>query len=412
MQIGRKLTKTMVCWRSRLAVVVLLWVVADVADAPVRLGALQNAQQDARARRDAWISNEEIARLPPDLRDAIERDPFTFFRRVNRVWNERVCTAFRGEDQPKVRLHGDAHVEQYALTRDAYGLDDFDDSAEGPAVIDLVRFIGSLRLAAMQRHWQSRVDRPIDAFLDGYRRALTDPSYAPPEPSVVHRLRLRRAPTPRAFLASVEALMEPAPAPVLPAARHALENVSTRYPELPAGYFTIKKLGALQMGVGSYTAAKFLIRIEGPSLAADDDVILEAKEVSDLDGVGCITTPQANEAVRILIGAQQIGRLHHAILSIFPGLAAERPTDRDWWLRSWDRTYLEVKIQDLRSIEELDELARDAGTQLGSTGIGGGRSAATAAVRQRALETVVRLQPRVRQVAADLTSEMLAAWRR
>jgi hypothetical protein len=116
--------------------------------------------------------------------------------------------------------------------------------------------------------------------------------------------------------------------------------------------------------------------------------------------------------VRITIGTQQIGRLRHNILSIFQGLAAERATNREWWLRSWDRSYVEVKIQDLRSVEELTELARDAGAQLGSTGIAGGRSAAADAVRQRILQTVVRLQPRVRQVAADLTTEMLAAWRR
>jgi hypothetical protein len=163
------------------------------------------------------------------------------------------------------------------------------------------------------------------------------------------------------------------------------------------------------MGVGSYTASKFLMRVEGPSPAADDDVILEAKEVSDLNGVDCITTPVLYEAVRVIIGTQQIGRLHHSVLSVFAGLAAEQPKRRDWWLRSWDRTYREVHIADLRSVEELSELARDAGAQLGSAGIAGGRSAE--AVRQRALETTIRLQPRVRQMAADLTSEMLKAWR-
>ena len=38
------------------------------------------------------------------------------------------------EGLPVVRLHGDAHVEQFAFTNDAWGLDDFDDSARGPAL--------------------------------------------------------------------------------------------------------------------------------------------------------------------------------------------------------------------------------------------------------------------------------------
>jgi len=374
--------------------------------------ARQTVQQGAQTGRSAWISDDEIARLPPQLIQAIARDPFTLFRLVNRRWNERVCAAFASARMPKVRLHGDAHVEQYAFTENAYGLDDFDDSAEGPAAIDLVRFIGSLRLAARQRGWQARVEGSIAAFLDGYRRALGNPSYAPPIPRIVGRLRARPAPTPAEFLASVEARMEPTPAPVIPAAQRALEQVSHGYPNWPAGYFSLKKMGALQMGVGSYTAAKFLIRVEGPTPAPDDDVVLEAKEVSDLAGVPCITSPNSREAVRVILGTQQIGRLDHSVLTVFPGLAAERATDREWWLRSWDRTYVEVQISDLRSVEELEEVARDAGAQLGSTSIAGGALPATAAARQRALAAVLREQTRVRQVAADLTNQMLAAWRR
>ena len=204
--------------------------------------------------------------------------------------------------------------------------------------------------------------------------------------------------------------MEPAPEAVISVARGALVIVAARYPGRPDGYFTLKKMGALQMGVGSYTASKFLMRVEGPSPAADDDVILEAKEVSDLKGVRCITTPLTDESLRVIIGTQQIGRLHHSVLTVFPGLAAERTNRRDWWLRSWDRTYHEVQIKDLQSSGELDELARDAGAQLGSTSIASEVSTPNGPVHQRVLDTFDRLRPRVRQVATDLTTEMLAAW--
>jgi hypothetical protein len=43
-----------------------------------------------------------------------------------------------------VRLHGDAHIGQFAVTADEWGLGDFDDSTRGPAFVDIVRFLGSI----------------------------------------------------------------------------------------------------------------------------------------------------------------------------------------------------------------------------------------------------------------------------
>src|SRR5262245_11299170 len=91
--------------------------------------------------------------LPPGLLARLQKDPYAYFRFVNKAWARRVCAEF-GPDLPtltRVRLHGDAHLEQYAFTSEAYGLDDFDDTADGPSVIDAVRFLGSLDLAARQR---------------------------------------------------------------------------------------------------------------------------------------------------------------------------------------------------------------------------------------------------------------------
>ncbi len=92
----------------------------------------------------------------PELIERLRADPYDYFRFVNRSWIGRICDDFAKdlEGLPIVRLHGDAHVEQFALTQDAWGLDDFDDSARGPAVVDIVRFLGSIDLAARQRSWE------------------------------------------------------------------------------------------------------------------------------------------------------------------------------------------------------------------------------------------------------------------
>ena len=95
-----------------------------------------------------------LADAPPELIDRLRADPFTYFRFINRAWTTRVCEILADVPDPAiVRLHGDAHVEQFALTKDAWGLDDFDDSARGPAFVDIVSFLGSLDLAARQRGW-------------------------------------------------------------------------------------------------------------------------------------------------------------------------------------------------------------------------------------------------------------------
>jgi len=140
----------------------------------------------------------------------VRADPFTFFRFINRAWIIRVCQAFADmPDVPHVRLHGDAHVEQFALTSDAWGLDDFDDSARGPAFVDITRFLGSIDLAARQRGWSSDRDALWDRFLEGYRRGLSDPAYRPPEPDIVRHVRREGSQSRAASLAWGESQMQP-----------------------------------------------------------------------------------------------------------------------------------------------------------------------------------------------------------
>src|SRR5689334_6467319 len=80
-----------------------------------------------------------IATLPTEVVDRLRADPFNYFRFINHEWVSRVCEMFAADlpRQPIVQLHGDAHVEQYAFTVDAWGLDDFDEATRGPALVDV-----------------------------------------------------------------------------------------------------------------------------------------------------------------------------------------------------------------------------------------------------------------------------------
>ena len=181
-------------------------------------------------------------------------------------------------------------------------------------------------------------------------------------------------------------------------------------PELTASYLNLKKAGWIHMGVGSALTRKVLLRVEGPTAAPEDDVILEAKQLSDLRGVTCLDVPRAGEVFRVLTGAEQLGRIRHDILAVVPRRDEGDAQVRDWYVRTWDETYAEVKVADLRSAAELAEIVHDAGAQLGATNLAGGIPMIETQMRHLELEAVTRLEPRIRAVAHELTNELSQAW--
>jgi Uncharacterized protein conserved in bacteria (DUF2252) len=359
---------------------------------------------------------------------ALRASPHAFFRLANRAWASRVCAAFADDlrSLAPVRLHGDAHVEQYAVTKEGYGLDDFDDTAEGPSVIDLTRFLGSLRLAARERGWSHEFGPLADVFLRGYQEGLKDPAGLKPPaaglkprlhnsggdiPQIVRRLRQRPIPDQATFLASADALMKPVPPPIAEATRRALDLLASHMTGAagrPASYFRIKRFGRVDLGIGSRRLPKLLIRVEGPTAAANDDVILETKEPANLVGIDCLAPARQSDAVRVITGTQQIGRLRHDLLSLVPSLIGEN-ADGHWWIHDWTPSYVEVDVQGLRSIAELSELAEDAGRQLGSTSL---PTKGPEALERRAREsrTIAALDARLRQVTVRLTDDLLKGW--
>ena len=94
--------------------------------------------------------------------------------------------------------------------------------------------------------------------------------------------------------------------------------VQQQRPDLPDDYFRISTGGWLRMGIGSATAKKVLIRVDGPSLNPEDDVVLEAKAIRALADVRCLETPRSRPTFRVIAGNQQLGRLKHDILVAGP----------------------------------------------------------------------------------------------
>jgi hypothetical protein len=356
-----------------------------------------------------------LERASPELLEQIQNDEYTYFRFVNRLWTARVCALLAPflPEVPTVQLHGDAHVEQYAVTSQAWGLDDFDDSARGPAAVDIVRFLGSVDLVARRRGWSGSLDDLFDRFFAGYRKGLDEPDAVPPEPEFVRRLRAAPALTRAAHLAWGEQMMQPLTDADRKAAMEGLELfarfIQEQRSDLRPGYFTVRRLGYLRLGVGSAATNKILFRVDGPSSDPDDDVLLETKEPSRLDGLGCLQLPAATEAVRVITGSKQLGRLRHDILGVIPEYEPKRGV-RKWWIRSWEPSYREVRVADLQSAEELAALVYDSGLQLGSGRVQEQSPPKATLLRWAELAAGRRLEGQYRRAARELIAELLAGW--
>ena len=166
----------------------------------------------------------------------------------------------------------------------------------------------------------------------------------------------------------------------------------------------------LHLGIGSALDRKILVHIEGATTAPDDDVVLEAKELSPMRPERCISVPPSAEVYRIVEGLNQIGRITHRMVLAIPALADAAPEQRGWWVKTWDRAYRELHIADLASADELREVAHDVGAQLGSSNLLETPKGLSQQKRLVELNAVKLLEPKIRKVSDDLTLAVLEAW--
>ncbi len=346
--------------------------------------------------------------------EAVADDAFRYYRFVNVSFSAAVCAYF-GDDiaqMPYVNLHGDAHVEQYAITSVGRGLADFDDSSTGPAVVDLVRFGASLDLAARAHGWTNRAAL-LDRFLAGYRASLRDGDYECEEPALAATRRATFADDRSAFLAEADSLMRPLDAPteaqVLAAFRRYVGRM-TDSGEWGEDHFSVRGIGGLEIGIGSRLDQKFLVRVEGDTPDPLDDVILELKEVRDLSGIPCVDAGASGSAFRVLIGQARIGGDIDPYLAPVPAAADGIFERRPFWARAWFDHYYEVSVDDLTEPADLEAIAYDVGVQLGRGHVVQIAAPLDAQLRVAQLELLDRIEPDVIRAIAELAEGTVLGW--
>jgi hypothetical protein len=361
----------------------------------------------------------------PGLSAKIQARPHAYFRLINTPFMTLVCERFAEllASQPMATLHGDAHLEQYAVTDRGRGLADFDDSSTGPALLDLARFATSIRLALRERSWEG-AEAMVTRFLEGYVAALRNPRIEAPQPTMARRLAAGFDRDRLACLARAEAYMRDLPDDKPPPSPALLDMVARQLADAsrkPERFFHVKRFGALSIGIGSAADEKYLLRIEGPSSSASDDVILEIKEARALDTISCIRSETG--PTRIVVGQsrlayepfQYVGALTLEQPAVAEGTQTPaspgQPVKRYFWFHAWPDNYAELDIRSsFESPAELAEVVYDVGVQLGRGHPKGVKGREADRLREALVQALQG--SRVQAMSAELADACEAAWRR
>jgi hypothetical protein len=348
------------------------------------------------------------------LLDKIDASAFRYFRAVAEPFKHRTCEAFRDLRWrlPSGAVHGDAHVEQFVVTDDDFGLADFDNAGYGPAIVDLVRYAASLHLACREIEGGCDPEQAVTAYFNAYRTALDHP-VGRTQPPIVARLRARLGPEPEAWLRWADGLMQPL-------ARSEEEKIRgewVRFVELmrettptrPESFYAIRRLGAIEMGLGSALERKLLIRIAGPTADPGDDVILEARNHSLPEYRGCVWRPTGG-SLNVFMLTSLLAHPLPKVFGILPNPAGDELPEI--WIQSWEPGYRELSLADIRDQADVDALATDAGTQLAGHFWSTSPEALRGYQRFTQLRAFELTERRARDLARTLAGQVVANWNR
>ncbi|MGH1363726.1 MAG: DUF2252 family protein [Calditrichia bacterium] len=337
--------------------------------------------------------------------------PHGYFRFINVQFSQEICRRIGDKlaEMPMLNLHGDAHLEQYAITDLGRGLTDFDDSSTGPGGIDLLRVGVSLHLVARENGWSEHTDDALRLFIAGYTKALENPATEAPEPSLVKRIRDGFKTDREGYFKWIASVMQPVDKQIRDSLEHALmsyiDTKRAEEPELRKEYFDVVESGALQMGIGSALDMKFLIRIAGKTDDPLDDIVLECKEVRDLSGIECINSGRESDPFRILLGQTRIA------YSPFEHLGYFRFNQKMFWVHSWVDNYKELKVaESFVNVEELKEVLYDVGVQLGKGHVKHIASPLDLQLRRAQQKLLKEHYDELTALCAELAVETVEAW--
>jgi hypothetical protein len=352
---------------------------------------------------------------PAHLVQELAADTYRYFRALAPQFALRTCAAFRDVrwHLPVMAIHADAHVEQFVVTATTSGLEDFDQSGYGPAVVDLVRYATSLHLTCRQVAWPCDSDAAVAAYFRSYRTSLDRAPLRSP-PSVGKRLRSAAPKTPEAWLAMAESMMQPLPPSRearLQAAWHEFQRMQREIrPERQDAFYTIVRAGALHLGVGSALETKVLMRIRGATDDPNDDLVIEMRRAPPPTGGECAWRPPHGGSLQPLLFMSILGQRMPDTFGVVT--LSDDPRAPEFWAQSWEQGYHELAVADLQSERELVELAEDAAKQLAGHFWTRFPEPLRPVQRRAQLRAFDLVAPRALSLAREFAAETVKEWTR
>lgn len=344
----------------------------------------------------------------PDLVERISESPHAYFRFTQRLFARVICKKFadRLASAPRVRLHGDPHVEQYAVSDLGRSLVDYDDASVGPAIIDLSRFATSAILAIRQLGGDKDQEaKALNELFRGYKEGLEGKPLPKQPPAFVTTLTSKFGKERKPFLDfvsnSLVALEKEEDGFVRGQVKAYIDVVKGKEPKRPAGFYDVKKVGKTTLGIGSALTRKFLLVIEGQSKAEGDDVVMEVKQIADLSSVPCVQGIPAGAADARADEQRRAGEKGLLVPVLLP--------DNRFWVNEWLSNYQEVKIKKLTQAD-IEALVYEAGVMLGYEHLkqlpDGGKQ------DKKKLLLDASTEQEIKAIGADLAAKTVSGWER
>lgn len=363
-----------------------------------------------------YLDRESLVTKPGATRllARLDASPYKYFRALGPQYALRTCAAFRDVrwHLPISAIHGDVHVEQFVVTPATAGVEDFDQSGFGPAVVDLVRYAASIHLACREVSWPCDPEVVVGKWLDAYRETLDKPPTRK-QPAVTERIRASTPTAAKAWLEWADGLMMPLSKADEDRARRGWADFRRLLvdidPKRGGPFYEIVKVGALQMGIGSALETKLLFHIRGPSDAPVDDVIVEARTSMPVVAHECSSHPLHGGTLWPLMFMSILGPRMPEVFGF--ATLADDPAP-EFWVQSWVPGYRELALADLKSEAELTELAEDAARQLAGHFWTKFPEPLRIAQRHAQLQGFDLTRDRARKLAREFAAETVKEWER
>lgn len=386
------------------------------ATAPSAKSVAPSCENEFGSNQTFYIERASMHGKPGAARllEKLDASVYKYFRALGSQYALRTCAAFKDVrwHLPVSAIHGDAHIEQFVVTPQTAGIEDFDQSGFGPAVVDLVRYAASIHLACREVSFTCRADAVVDAWLAAYRETLDKPP-ARKVPGVVQRVRAATPAGAEAWLKWADGLMMPLPAADEERARKGWADFRKVLAEVDTarggGYYDVVKVGALQLGIGSALETKLLFHVRGPTDAASDDVIVEARSSMPVVAHECSSHPLHAGTLWPLMFMSILGPRMPETFGF--ATLADDPAP-EFWVQSWVPGYRELAVADVKSEAELIELAQDAARQLAGHFWTKFPEPLRGVQRHAQLRGFDLVRDRARAMARDFAAETIREWER